>query len=332
MADPTKRMGAIEPYRTADGKLRFRSRMRLSDGSRKSVDVPEKYSYSEDRAREFVAAAQEREDQAGALLADKVKRAARRAGTSADGEREAGETCNAWFARYNAYQRELRQTDFDKKRDRWNKWIAPIIGSKPIALVTRDDVEDVRDALDRAIAEWSRTEGKNTGKKGTAISGKTAMNVWSALTSSFKAATSSKRRDLRILDGKPNPCVGVEPPRRSRLSQGAPQDLLLSEGSCRAARVPRRPARLARGLRRGAVPLPPSGRAARADRRRRRPRRDAREHHESVRLHRREGQAAQDTQRRAHRTNSRRARAAASSHDQGRRAHRVDRAAPHRVR
>ena len=38
------------------------------------------------------------------------------------------------------------------------------------------------------------------------------MNIWSALTSSFKAMTSSKRRDLRVLDGKPNPCHGVEPP------------------------------------------------------------------------------------------------------------------------
>lgn len=38
------------------------------------------------------------------------------------------------------------------------------------------------------------------------------MNVWSALTSAFKAATSSKRRELRVLDGKVNPCVGVEPP------------------------------------------------------------------------------------------------------------------------
>ena len=56
------------------------------------------------------------------------------------------------------------------------------------------------------------------GKGGDRISGKTAMNVWSALTSAFKAAASSKSRELRVLDGKPNPCTGVEPPgdRRSR--------------------------------------------------------------------------------------------------------------------
>jgi integrase len=106
---------------------------------------------------------------------------------------------------------ELGQTDASKKRDRWRKWIAPVIGPKPIALVTRDDIEDVRDALDAAIEAWKKL-GKSAGKKGRAISGKTAMNVWSCVTSSFKAATSSKRRELRVLHGKPNPCVGVEPP------------------------------------------------------------------------------------------------------------------------
>ena len=60
-----------------------------------------------------------------------------------------------------------------------------------------------------AIRAWE--PGKSS-KIGTCLSGKTAMNVWSCLTSSFKAATSSKRRDLRVLDGKPNTCVGVEPP------------------------------------------------------------------------------------------------------------------------
>jgi integrase len=38
------------------------------------------------------------------------------------------------------------------------------------------------------------------------------MNVWSALTSAFNAATSSKRRPLRVLDGQTSPCANVEPP------------------------------------------------------------------------------------------------------------------------
>lgn len=121
------------------------------------------------------------------------------------------ETANEWFRRYIKFAKESGQTDTKKKATRWNKWIAPTIGMKPMALVTRDDVEDIRDGLDRAIDAWKRT-GKSGGRDGHEISGKTAMNVWSCLTSSFKAATSSKRRDLRVLHGAVNPCVGVEPP------------------------------------------------------------------------------------------------------------------------
>ncbi len=117
------------------------------------------------------------------------------------------ETCNEWFERYHAYQVELGQTDAVKKRHRWLKWIAPKIGTKAMALVTRDDIEDIRDALDAAIAEW---EPGKAGHKGTCLTGKTAMNVWSCLTSSFKAATASKRRDLRVRNE--NPCLGVLPP------------------------------------------------------------------------------------------------------------------------
>lgn len=93
------------------------------------------------------------------------------------------------------------------KASRWNKWIAPRIGTKPLSSVTRDDVEDLRDALDEAVRAWS-----TVGKGGERISGKTAMNVWSVLTSSFRAATSCKSRELRVLVGQANPCIGVEPP------------------------------------------------------------------------------------------------------------------------
>ena len=72
-------------------------------------------------------------------------------------------------------------------------------------------MEDIRDKLDAAIESWKKA-GAIASRAGEAISGKTPMNIWSALTSTMKAATSSKRRDLRVLDGKPNPCTGVEPP------------------------------------------------------------------------------------------------------------------------
>jgi integrase len=116
-------------------------------------------------------------------------------------------TCDQWFAKYHAYALTLGQTDVETKRTRWNKWISPRIGTKAVTSLSRADIEDIRDALDAAIAKWA--PGK-ANKMGTCISGKTAMNVWTALTSSCKAATSSKCRDLRVLSI--NPCVGVEPP------------------------------------------------------------------------------------------------------------------------
>jgi len=119
------------------------------------------------------------------------------------------ETCDEWYERYHAYQVELGHTGAVRKRMLWSKWISPRIGHKRPDAVTRNDVEDIRDALDKGIHEWQ--PGKSA-RKSTCLSGKTAMNAWSCLTSSFKAATASKRRDLRVLDGKPNPCVGVLAP------------------------------------------------------------------------------------------------------------------------
>ena len=119
------------------------------------------------------------------------------------------ETCDEWYERYHAYQLELGHTGSTRKRMLWVKWIAPYIGKKRPDAVTRDDIENIRDALDKAIQDWS--PGKSA-RKSTCLSGKTAMNAWSCLTSSFKAATASKRRDLRVLDGKQNPCVGVLAP------------------------------------------------------------------------------------------------------------------------
>ena len=210
MATPTHVIGTgtLETCRDASGKLYYRGKVRLQDGSRQRIEVAEPKCYSKTDARKDVASRQKDEDANHTIylakLAVRATREAKLAGA-------AGETCDAWFERYNEYARELGHTDASKKRDRWRKWCAPTIGAKRIAFVTRNDIEDVRDALDVAIDAWKRA-GKSAGKQGHAISGKTAMNIWSCLTSSFKAATSSKRRDLRVLDGKTNPCLGVEPP------------------------------------------------------------------------------------------------------------------------
>jgi integrase len=117
------------------------------------------------------------------------------------------ETSNAWHARYLVHCRERGLSTVGDKGDRWRKWIAPGIGEKPMASVTREDIEDVRDALDAVILEYDR-KGPGRGR----ISAKTAQNAWGELTVAFSEAANSKRRDLRIL--ALNPALGIRPPER----------------------------------------------------------------------------------------------------------------------
>lgn len=169
----------------ASGKPRFRGRVRLADGTKSHrFDVPE--GFDQAGARKWLAGIQADEDRQGLILG--AKRDAERASAAQAGEACEGETCDAWYAR-----RPARTED----RSRWRKWIAPHIGGKPMASVTRDDVEAVRDALDVALRA-GRAQPR------------TMLGAWATLTSSFRMATNSKDRSLRILGA--NPCLGVLPP------------------------------------------------------------------------------------------------------------------------
>lgn len=198
-----KRSGSLEAGGSwPSGAPRWRFRLRLADGT-KSERYELAEGYDERQARAQVAKYQADEDVHHGLLHAKMDRL--RKGAAENLVACEGETADAWFERYHVYAKEIGHTDTTTKRSRWLKWISPAIGSKPMAEVTRDDIEDIRDGLDAAIQRWKR-EGRAKDR----ISGKTAMNVWSCLTSAFKAATSSKRRDLRVVEA--NPCLGVEPP------------------------------------------------------------------------------------------------------------------------
>jgi integrase len=119
---------------------------------------------------------------------------------------DGSESCSDYFGRLATHRAELGRRGGAKDRSAWNKWIAPYIGHLPIGKVTRDDVEAVRDALDAAIREHARTMRK----KG--VGGKRARNIWTVLVTTFKAATTAKRKDLRVRSD--NPCVGVLPPEK----------------------------------------------------------------------------------------------------------------------
>lgn len=113
--------------------------------------------------------------------------------------------CDAWHSRFLTSRIGVVGNVKDS-RGRWRKWVSPYLGAKPIALVTRDDVETVRDGLDVAVAAFNAT-GRGKGK----LMPKTAQNIWACVTTAFKAACQAKRvTGLRVRED--NPCMNVLPP------------------------------------------------------------------------------------------------------------------------
>jgi integrase len=206
---PPPRTGSIDHGRRANGTHCYRARIRLGDGTRARVDVPEPYTKAaggktgEERAELYALAVQERENETGELLAKKKARQAEKARQS---DPRHGETCSMYRERLDEHRKELGRRSGRDDASTWRVWLADRIGHLPIAKVSRDDIEAVRDALDEAIVAHKRTEGKE------GIGSKRAANVWSVLTITFKAACMAKRRDLRVRPD--NPCSSVLPPER----------------------------------------------------------------------------------------------------------------------
>jgi integrase len=194
------RTGSVEPFKRADGATYYRARVHLADGSRVRVDVPSKYCVAaggksgRERAELYAEAAQEREEETGEILAAKLAREAKKPGAL----RVGCETADQWFERYlpskecGANHRRIAALS-------WGKWVSPTLGSKAMAELTRDDVEDVRDRLDRAIDSKALAAG-------------TARNIWSHLTSALKAAHASRDRSLRVHAAPLS--YGILPPKR----------------------------------------------------------------------------------------------------------------------
>lgn len=136
-----------------------------------------------------------------------------------------GETVSEWFDRYyeaaerGAVGRKNRgkpQASVDDRRARFRVWIEPEIGTKPMAKVASADLRRVVRKLDEQVLLRTRfyaeTENETEERKGRkpGLSGKTAGNVWSEVTSGFGEATNSKLDELRVLET--NPAVGVMGP------------------------------------------------------------------------------------------------------------------------
>lgn len=114
----------------------------------------------------------------------------------------ASETLGDWFARWEE-DRTRRGLGCDEGRFR--KWIAPRLGSRPVAAIRRDELE--------AWVEW--IEGRVAAGE---LAGTTAWRVWTTLSSMMRDAWGARSKALRVRSD--NPLRDVRPPERGRARVG----------------------------------------------------------------------------------------------------------------
>jgi integrase len=132
------------------------------------------------------------------------------------------ETVAQWFTRYydaaadgtiGRKNRGAPQVSAGDRRARFMKWIAPIIGSQPMARVTSDALRPVVKRLDAEIRTrakfYDAGEKQEKGRK-PGLAAKAARNIWGELTAAFREASTSKHDDLRVRSD--DPTRGVQPP------------------------------------------------------------------------------------------------------------------------
>ena len=109
------------------------------------------------------------------------------------------ESIRAWHVRWVASRAAKGNTSIRDDKSRYQTHVDPLIGEKPMASVTRSDIEGVVEALDGMVRAGE-------------LSWHTAWNTWAVVSKMFRDASTAKQRDLRVRDD--NPCDRVAPPDR----------------------------------------------------------------------------------------------------------------------
>ena len=186
-----KPRGTVQKFKDARGRIYYRARITGPASERVWLKPRfDKRERAEDYAREQTAKADKQEMTIAKALPLK---------------KSAGDTCDQWHTKYLAGCQAAGFATVKDKRGRWSKWLSSHIGSKTPKELTRDDIENVRDAIDAAIRDYHQS-GRGT----TRMAPKTGANVWGELTVSLREMFSSKRRELRVLDI--DLTAGVQPP------------------------------------------------------------------------------------------------------------------------
>ena len=175
------RTGSVASFIDEQGRRRFKVGITLPNGKRAFKRLPP--GTSEARAHATAESWNEKAATDPALATSEI----------ATGE-AFGQWVDRWFQDQAA--RGI-QTDVD--RGRLSVHVLPAFGSKPVATISRNDIEAIVDALDRKVMAGE-------------IKWKTASNVWGLITKAFDDAKNAKTRVLRVRDD--NPAAGVRGPDR----------------------------------------------------------------------------------------------------------------------
>lgn len=188
---PIKRTGTVVPItdKQTGRVVGYRGRLRLADGSRPWLRVPDDKVYSEARAREWVAAMQEQEDAKGKLLAKRRAQAKPDVDGAAAGDR--------WFEAWERSRVAKGLTSTRDNRGHYEHHIRPALAGKHVRDWTAEDLRALVAALDTKV---ERDE----------MSAKSAANVWRTATKMCSDAVGSKVEALRVR--KDNPAADVEGP------------------------------------------------------------------------------------------------------------------------
>jgi len=111
-----------------------------------------------------------------------------------------GPTCDEYFEKLWAPSRAGKVKTLRDDCGRWKNHLRELIGQKPIADITADDLRAAVEALDAKAADPAVPY----------FNKKSAVNCWTVVTKMFDDACNSKQSKLRLL--KVNPALGVQPP------------------------------------------------------------------------------------------------------------------------
>jgi integrase len=189
----TKRTGTVDAFKRPDGSIYYRGRIRLGDGTLHRISIDEPFCNVEEDARKYTATTQAEEDARGRILA------AKRGEPVPEAIALPSETVREWCKRWLVSREARGNTTTRDDASRLEHHVLPTLGDRPIADVTRDEVETVVEKLDAKV-------------RANELSWHTAWNVWAVVSRMFRDATNAKQRDLRVRGD--NPARDVAPPDR----------------------------------------------------------------------------------------------------------------------